>query len=128
MIRYIALAALFSALVSHLSAADKIKINVRQSDTAIRQQLLQLTPLGTRADRVFEFLQNRLQRDSGTPIAGAPGQPFRSSMSVDLGHYCDPATVRQYFFPFPTIVDAAWLFDEHDRLNDIKVQRGVHGL
>jgi hypothetical protein len=31
-IRHVTVAALFSVLISHLSAADKIKINVRQSD------------------------------------------------------------------------------------------------
>lgn len=122
------LAMLLSVLVGHVAAADKIKINVRQSDETIRQQLLQLTPPGTSAEAVFQFLQVRLQRDRGSRIAGAPGQPFRSTMSVALGHYYDPRTMSEVFLPFPTIVQAIWNFDERDRLRDIQVRRGVSGL
>ena len=126
-IRNLFAAALLCAVGADASAADKIKINVRQSDTAIRQQLLRLTPLGTSAEQVFHFLQFRLQRDRGS-LVGAPGQPYRSTMSVTLGHYHDPRTVSEVLFPFPTTVGATWKFDERDRLRDVQVRRGVDGL
>jgi len=118
----------FCMSLGHVAAAEKIKINVRQSDAAIRQQLLQLTPPGTSAEQVFQFLQSRLVRDRGSRIAGAPGQPFRSTMSVALGHYYDPRTISEVFLPFQTIVQAIWNFDERNRLRDIQVRRGLSGL
>lgn len=97
--RTVVLTIIFCGLVGHLSAGDKIKINVRQSDATIRQQLLELTPLGTPADQVYRLLQSRLQTDHpDNPVAGAPGQPFQSAMAVDLGHYG--------FFLFPIVVQA----------------------
>ena len=126
-IRHITVTALFSVLISHLSAADKIKINVRQSDAAIRQQLLRLTPAGTSAEQVFQFLQSRLHRERGS-LVGAPGQPYRSTMRVALGHYHNPRTISEYLFPFPTIVGATWKFDKRDRLRDVQVRRGLDAL
>ena len=126
-IRHAIVATLFCALIGHLSAADKIKIDVRQSDAAIRQQLLRLTPRGTSAKQVFQFLQSRLQRERGS-LVGAPGQPYRSTMSVVLGHYHDPRTISEYLFPSPTIVGATWKFDGRDRLRDVQVRRGLDAL
>lgn len=127
-VRVVILAILFCAIAGNLLAADKIKINVRQSDEAIRNQLLSLTPLGTPAEQVFHFLQFRLERDPNSHIAGAPGEPFQSAMSVALGHYYDLRILWAYFFPFPIVVQAFWDFDEHDKLRDIRIQRLVHGL
>jgi hypothetical protein len=119
------IALLFCALVGDLTATDKIKINLRQSDAGIRQQILHLTPRGTSAKQVFQFLQSRLERDRDARIAGAPGQAFRSTMSVNLGHYHEMRSFAEGLFMFPTIVQATWLFDEHDKLRDIRVRRGV---
>jgi hypothetical protein len=115
------------AFIGDVGAGAKIKINVRQSDAAIRQQLLQLTPPGTSAEEVFHFLQFRLERERNS-LAGALGEPFQSAMSVTLGHYYELRTFLAYFFPFPTVVQAFWDFDEHDKLRDIRIQRLVHGL
>jgi hypothetical protein len=52
-LRHLIVFAVFCTLAAPLSAADKIKIDVRQSDTAIRQQLLQLISLGTAAQDVY---------------------------------------------------------------------------
>jgi hypothetical protein len=126
-IRQVAVAALVCGLIGDLSAADKIKINVRQSDAAIRQQLLRFTPPGTSAEQVFQVLQSRLQRERGS-LVGAPGQPYRSTMRVVLDHYHDPRTISEYLFPFPTIVGATWKFDGRDRLRDVQVRRGLDAL
>ena len=120
--RHVIVTTLFCAFIGSLSAGDKVTINVRQPDGAIRQQLLELTPLGTPAERVFQFLQVRLHRDG--EIVGRPGQPYRSAMSVYLGHYFEPRNL----FMFPTVVQAFWDFDQHDKLRDIRVRRVVSGM
>jgi hypothetical protein len=125
--RNVIVAALFCALVGHLSAADRIRINVRQSDAAIRRQLLQLTPIGTSAERVFDVLEYRLERDRRSHITGFPGQRPGSFMSVDLGHYFEPRSFSEGFFLFPTVVQAFWHFDERNKLRDIRVRRGISG-
>jgi hypothetical protein len=83
-IRRVIVIALFCALGSQVVAAGKIIINLRQSDAAIRQQLLALTPPRTTAKKVFQFLQFRLPRDRDSEIVGRPGQPYRSAMSIHL--------------------------------------------
>ena len=127
LVRTVALTSLFCALIGGLSAADKIKINVRQSDAAIRRQLLELTPTGTSAERVFEVLEYRLERDRGSHITGFPGQRPGSFMSVDLGHYFEPRSFSEGFFLFPTVVQAFWHFDQQNKLRDIQVRRGISG-
>jgi hypothetical protein len=99
-IRRVIAVALFCALGSQLVAAGKIIINLRQSDAAIRQQLLAPTPPGTTAKKVFQFLQFRLPRDRDSEIVSRPGQPHRSAMSIHLGHYHEPLSL------FPTVVQA----------------------
>lgn len=125
-VRVVMLTILFCAIAGNLFAAEKIKINVRQSDEAIRQQLLQFTPLGASADDVHKFLRFGLYADSSVP--DALGGRFGPLIIVDLGHYYDLRTLWAYYFPFPTVVQAFWDFDEHDKLRDIRIQRLVHGL
>jgi hypothetical protein len=112
------------AAVSVLGA-DTIVVNVRQSDDIIRAQLLRQTPLGTPATEVYQFLHHRLRHAENTHVAGAPGQPYRSTMSVDLGHYVTLASL--YTFG-PVVVQATWRFDEHDKLRHIEVRRFLTGL
>jgi len=108
-------------------AAERIRINVRQSDAAIRQQLLQLTPPGTSIDQIHDFLENRLARDEGTRIAGWPVRVSGAFMSVALGHYFEPRSFSEGFFLFPTVVQAFWHFDKRNKLRDIQVRRGISG-
>src|SRR5438477_9133717 len=111
-VRTAALMVLFCAFIGDLSAADKIKINVRQSNAAIRRELLQLTPPGTSIEEVHSFLENRLYRDKEySRIAGWPVRVSGASMIVALGRYYEARTLREAFFPFPTVVDATWRFD-----------------
>jgi hypothetical protein len=107
-------AMLFASGACSARSSGKIRINVLRSNAVIRKQLMQVTPLGTPAQQVYQFLLTGLEYDKGTHIAGAPGQPYRSTMTVQLGHY----------FPlFPTVVQATWRFDEQDRLINIEVER-----
>jgi hypothetical protein len=118
-----AIALLFTTV--SVFAADMIVVNVRQSDRSIREQLLQQTPLGTPATEVFHFLQYRLYHAPDTHISGAPGQPYRSTMSVDLGRYM---TLESLYTFGPTVVQATWRFDDHDRLREIEVRRFLTGM
>ena len=115
----------FVFAVISLFGADTIVVNVRQSDDSIRGQLLQQTPLGTPATEVDQFLQHRLRHAENTHVAGAPGQPYRSTMLVDLGHY---ATLASLYTFGPVVVQATLRFDEHDKLRDIEVRRFLTGL
>jgi hypothetical protein len=124
-LRIVILTLLFCGSAGDLLSLDTVTINVRQSDDAIRHQLLQLTPLGTTARQVFQFLQIRLHHDRDSHITGGPGQSFRSTMSVDLGDYV--SFTPQSYFIFPTVVQAFWYFDKDDKLRDIQVRRFVRG-
>jgi hypothetical protein len=119
----VALTVLFCGLVAQLSAADKIKINVRQSDATIRKQLLQLTPPGTSIAAVHDFLENRLYHEDS--IMGWPVRRSGGAMIVSLGHYHEMRSFAQGLFLFPTDVGGYWYFDEHNKLRDIQVRRGV---
>jgi hypothetical protein len=123
-IRPIIVAALCCILIGDLSAADTITINVRQPDPAIRQQLLQLTLLGTSIEEVHSFLENRLARAKGTHVAGWPVRVSGAFMVVDLGHYYEARNL----FIFPTVVQAFWHFDQENKLRDIRVRRFLSGL
>ena len=102
-----------------------IVINVRQSDDVIRAQLLRETPIGTPSTQVYQFLQHRLRRAPGAGVVGAPGLPYRSTMSVHLGRY---TTVESLFTLGPMVVQAFWRFDKHDKLRDIEVRRVLTGM
>lgn len=125
--RTVVMGILFCAIAANLSASDKITINIHQSDDVIKRQLLQLTPIGTSAKEVFQFLQSRLHHDRDSHISGAPGQPFRSTMSIYLGHYFELRGLSEGLFMFPTVVQATWRFDENDKLRDIRVRRFIRG-
>ena len=121
--RVLAIAIILTA--ASVWAADIIVINVRQSDNSIRAELLRHTPLGMSATDVYQFLRHRLRHAPNTHVAGAPGQPYRSNMSVDLGHYI----TSESFYTFgPMVVEATWRFDTHDKLRDIEVRRFMTGM
>jgi hypothetical protein len=45
-------------------------------------------------------------------------------MAIEVGHYYAPGSL----FVFPTVVQAFWEFDEHDKLREIRIQRFSRGL
>src|SRR5215813_3017389 len=108
---------LFCAFIGCLFAGDKVTINVRQSNDAVRQDLLDLTPVGMSIKELYKFLQSRVKRDSR--IVGGPEEahPFSRGLSTYLGHYYKP------FSLFPTVVQAFWDFDDHGKLSNIWVRR-----
>src|SRR5207245_8309647 len=125
--RVVVIALLLCTLARNLSASDKVTINVRQSDDAIRHQLLGLTPPGTPIEEVFQFLQSRLPRDRDSHVTAWPGQRPRSFMSIDLGHYSELRGLSEGLFMFPTVVQVFWDFDKDNKLRDIRVRRFVRG-
>jgi hypothetical protein len=125
--RALIFAILFCAFAGNLSSSDRITINVHQSDAAIRQQLLDLTPPGTPIQEVYHFLQSRLQRDRDSRIAGWPVKRAGAFMSVELGHYFEARGLSEGLFMFPTVVQAFWDFDKDNKLRDIRVRRFVRG-
>ena len=120
--RHVIVTSLFCAFIGSLWADDKVKINVRQSDAAVRQDLLHLTPVGTSIKEVYQFLQSRVERDSR--IVGGPEEPhpFSGGLSTHVGHFYKSLSL------FPTVVQAFWDFDEHGKLRDIRVRRVVSGM
>lgn len=125
-IRRLIFGALSCILIGGLSAADTIRINIRQSDEAVRQRLLELTPLGTPTEQVFQFAQSRLHRE-GAVVGWPPKYPrerFGNFFSARLGHYYE----AKYPLIFPTVVQAFWYFDGRNKLRDIRVRRVVSGL
>ena len=126
-IRHVIVATLFCALIGHLSAADKIRINARQSDAALRRQLLQLTPVGTDIYQVYQLLDSRVHRDSR--VIGGPMEPrpFSTGLATELGHYYEARSPSEGLFMFPTVVKAFWEFDQRRKLRDIRVRRFVRG-
>jgi hypothetical protein len=125
-LRGVIVAAWICSLVGYLCAADKIKIDVRQSDSAIRRQLLQLTPPGAPTDDVYHYAQSQLYHEG--PVVGWAPKTRRVRSGnffwAYLGHYSEPRNL----FLFPTVVQAFWDFDEHDRLRNIRVRRVVSGM
>jgi hypothetical protein len=119
----LAIALIFAAAYS--CGADMVVVNVHQSNDVIRAHLLRETPVGTPATQVYQFLQHRLRHAPGAEVVGAPGQPYRSTMSIHLGRYF---TAESLFTFGPMVVQAFWRFDEHDKLRDIEVRRVLTGL
>ncbi len=130
-----------------VSLPDIIKIDVvRLSDEAIRQQLLQLTPRGTPMEKVHEFLQSRLHKDSLE--SGRPEEVHQANgdLYAEIGSYASPPPVAEAVVPekppsteeelrsqpsvpdtLPptTVVRAFWKFDKQRKLRDIEIQRSV---
>ncbi len=118
------LTVLFCAFCGFLAAGDRIKINTRQSDAAIRDELLRLTPAGASMPEVYEFVQHRLYRES--EVVGGPQEPHRlHGLWADIGHYHERRSFSEGVFLFPTVVHAYWDFDKNNKLRDIQVHRGV---
>jgi hypothetical protein len=53
----------------------------------------------------------------------SPGQRFGDFIYTELGHYFEFSS-RSYFM-FPTVVQAFWYFDQHNKLREIRVRRFV---
>jgi hypothetical protein len=103
-----------------LALPDIVEINVDHlSDAAIKQQLLQLTPLGTRMEKVYEVLDWHLWPKE-SPEIGMPGKQhwINGDLQMQIGSYPNPG-------PFATLVQAVWKSDKQHKLRDIEIRRFV---
>ena len=97
----------------------------------IRAALLKRTPLGSGVKSVLDFISKQLQQNGGaSPVTVEPvkdGSEPRAVKSVRayLGQYYDHPEV--VFLSTPLLmqkeVTAQWLFDSHDRLINIVVEK-----
>jgi hypothetical protein len=102
-----------------LALPDIVEINAgRLSDEAIRQQLLQLTPVGTPMDNVYELLQWRLVK--GGPQVIDPGEThwIGGDLQEQIDSYPNPGR-------FATVVEAFWRSDKQHKLRDVEIKRRV---
>jgi hypothetical protein len=97
----------------------------------IRAALLQRTPLGSNVKSVLDFISKQVQQNGGaSPVTVEPvkdGSEPRAIKSVRayLGQYYDHPEV--FFLSAPLLMQkqetAQWLFDSHDRLINVVVEK-----
>lgn len=95
------------------SDTARVRIDIHQSDEAIRQELLGYTPLGSDAAAVLEFVYLHLSvegRGSGVGLMARP------TITAILGHS------PRYVF-MSNNVEAIWRFDERRKLRSLEIQR-----
>ncbi len=97
------------------SASDKIRIDIHQSDEAIRKELLNYTPQGSHADDVIEFVLYRLDY-KGTYNSGVGIMP-KPALEVMLGH--------SFGIIAHEATNAKWIFDKHLKLERVAIRRYV---
>ena len=106
--RHVIVTTLFCVVIGNLAVADRIKIDVHQSDAVIRRQLLQLTPLRTPIFNVDQFLQQRLYHEG--EIVGGPRQRYElHALWADVGHYHERRSFSEGFFCFQQLCTYAGL-------------------
>lgn len=87
---------------------------LRQPDVDVRNWLLTLTPIGTKAENVKELLLKKGWNNEGYQSTNPPPatKPF---LGGDIGGYQG--------LPWYVLVSAFWEFDSEGRLTDIRVRR-----
>jgi hypothetical protein len=93
---------------------DRVKIDVRASAAAIRNDILKCTPIGSRADDVAEFILSHLYYE-GSYTSGIGAMP-RPGVSVVLGHRLGNSQL------WHTNIQAQWVFDEELKLQDVQIE------
>jgi len=106
-------------LYSHSQDPDlrpKVKINLHQSDEAIRREILKETPVGSDRVLVEVFIGSHLYFQGGS-LNGALLGGKAGSNGIILGHYYDERVSKE------RSIWVFWNFDANDRLQNIEVQR-----
>lgn len=106
------------------TSPDMITVDARQSPAAIRQQLLELTPLGSAKETVYSILDRRIRKE---PDAGKPGlSRRRSDFEVHLGWYDNPPgnapAALGALETDRTHVNGVWRFGRDQKLREIDVR------
>jgi hypothetical protein len=127
------------------ASPDIVSINVGLPDSAIREQLLQVTPLGTPEGEAYRFLKSpRFYTAALMPERAGELHNVNGDFWVEIGHYSNPLPTGprpKYFAPSEqeirsqisapttlpptTIVKAIWKFDKQRKLRDIEIKREV---
>ena len=92
----------------------KIRIDVRQSDSAIRGELLRYTPLGSSADSVMDLLLSKFYFEG--LYSSTVGIIPKPALGGRLGHRYDNPPWGH------SAVEANWIFDKNLRLRDIEIK------
>jgi|GEM_PF-2362943 len=130
---------------ARLESPDIISIDVRLPDKAVREQLLQLTPLGTLHDVVHRLVKSpRFYVTPQAPERAGELHRVNGDFWMEIGHYSNPVSpgpLPKHFppseqevrsqasapitLPRTTIVKAVWKFDKDRKLRDIEIRREV---
>ena len=111
---------------------DKPAIDPSEHRAAIRQKLLQLTPLGEPFANVIALLNEKFTSpDKASAIEVKPvpspsdSRILVQTIRVDLGQYLTNPLALTLEIPLALIAEtsATWIFDEKDRLVDIVVKK-----
>jgi hypothetical protein len=117
-----------------LLSPDRIRIDIKGTDAVIRQQLLQLTPIGMALNEAHELLRVRLLTRTLSTHETDGVRRVDDNLQAELGNYWDgkattevEAGGERHSVPAPTVVAALWKFDKNQRLRDIEIRRLVQG-
>ena len=111
---------------------EKPAINPSEHRAAIRQKLLELTPLGEPFANVVVLLNEKFtspDKASAIEVKLVPSPSdshiLVKTIRVDLGQYLTNALTLTLEIPLPLIAEtsATWIFDEKNRLVDIVVSK-----
>jgi hypothetical protein len=111
---------------------EKPAIDPSEHRAAIRQSLLEWTPLGESFSNVTMVLGEKFASPKETPafdvkLVPSVGDPhvLVKTIRIDLGQYLTNPLTLNLPIPLPIIADtsATWLFDERDRLAEITVTK-----
>lgn len=124
---------LFVEASSSRAAGPEVTVDLRSPRSEIRAALLQHTAISSSVPEVAQFITRHLQHDADAAVTVVEGPapsisgPNRGAkfIRVYLGQYYDHPEV--VFFAAPILaqreVSAIWIFDQHDRLIDIFVDK-----
>ena len=102
-------------------------INLNESASAIRSNLLKITPIGIHCDKAKQILtqyQNAIPIDKNRiRLDTKYFDKYPCHMPIyNLGTYHKALAFTT------TVVHATWIFDSNDNLKDIKVTKSFYGL
>ena len=109
----------------------RVIVNIHAPSTDIRKTLLEHTPVGSSIGAVMDFVSNQLEVTGSIldirvqPVKAPSSLHGTKTIRVYLGQYYK--RLGTFFLTAPMIVhedvNAQWLFDRHDRLIDIVVDK-----
>ena len=94
----------------------------RRTDSDIRDEVLRYTPLGTEGDQVCKQVTRRF-RDARVMHAFTETGWANKSIHANYGVYQSWSN-----FPWATVVDISWVFDDEGKLKSVSVERYVDSI